>query len=605
MKPEPLPPAPLSCGLPRAAGGSAASGAATRAVIGRRLAVFSGVFVLAVAILMAVNAYLLRTVDPLESPALQTLTTQLESEPANAELRQQVRELDWLARRAFFVKQWQLETGAFLLVIGGIVFILALQLAAADHPRVPAALRPGARREDPWKSAAFARRALAAAGIATLLAAWGLHFRAPRRLPAPPPSAPTAANPTPSAPATATSAASTVSISRPKATVPGVWPSFRGPDGLGIAIGADPPTTWDGATGSNVLWKTAVPLGGYNSPVVWGDRVFLSGADASRREIYCFHADTGALLWTADASDVPGTPTTPPAVTDDTGYAAPSLAVDGERVVALFGTGDLVGVDFDGRRLWARNLGVPANHYGHSSSPLLLGDGVFLQYDHAEGSALLALDVETGETRWQTVRQAQTSWASPILAEAGGQPLLVLAAAPMVAAYDPATGAKRWSRDLLSGEIGSSPAYAAGRVFAANQYARAVALDAATGETLWSLDDLELPDAASPVATAEHVFMPTSHGPFTCLAAADGAVVWEHEVDVGGYGSPIMAAGRIYWVASDGRTRIFNAAGAFTLIAEPALGEPSVCTPAVSGRRLYLRSTRHLFCIEAPAPDGP
>jgi outer membrane protein assembly factor BamB len=175
----------------------------------------------------------------------------------------------------------------------------------------------------------------------------------------------------------------------------------------------------------------------------------------------------------------------------------------------------------------------------------------------------------------------------------------------MVAAYDPATGRRRWSTEALSGEIGSSPAYAAGRVFAANQYAKAVALDAATGAILWSHDDLELPDAGSPVATEKHLFMPTSHGPFSCLAANDGSIVWQHEFDLGGYGSPVLAGDRLYWVTADGRTRIIKASDTFELIAEPALGEASVCTPAAVGRRLYLRGARHLFCLEAKASDEP
>ena len=604
MNRAPSPPPAPSCDLPRAAGGGA-PGAAIRAATGRRLAAVSGVFLLAVGILMATNSYLLRTADPLESPVLKALTEQLEREPGNAELREHVRELDWMARRAFFVKQWQLDTGVVLLVIGGIVFIVGLHLAAADRPRIPLVLRKGTAREEPWKAAAQARRALTIVGTALLLVVWGSHFFAKR------PPAAAASTPTPAAdaaattPAAATNAGASFSIAWSRLPASGAWPSFRGPQGLGIAAQANPPTFWDGATGSNVLWKTEVPLGGYNSPVVWEDRVFLTGADANKREVYCFHADTGDLLWTADASDVPGTPATPPEVTDDTGYAAPSVAADGRRVVALFGTGDLIGLDVDGRRLWARNLGAPANHYGHSSSLLLLGDAVFVQYDHAEGSSLLAIEAETGRDLWQTPRQAETSWASPILAEADGQLQIVLSAAPMVAAYDPATGRQRWSTEALSGEIGSSPAYAAGRVFAANQYAKAVALDAATGAILWSHDDLELPDAGSPVATEKHLFMPTSHGPFSCLAADDGRVVWQHEFDMGGYGSPVLAGDRLYWVTADGRTRIIKASDTFELIAEPALGEASVCTPAAVSRRLYLRGARHLFCLEAKASDEP
>jgi outer membrane protein assembly factor BamB len=560
-----------------------------RVVIGRRLAAVSAVFIVIVSLLMATNRYLLRTLDPLATPALKALSERLERDAENVEFRQQVRELNWLARRAFFVRQWQLETGAILLVVAGVVFVLSLQLMASGRRPAPAPQPGGPGGENPWRAAARARRVIAISGALLLLAAWGLHLRLGGRSRAPDPkqAAPqVAADPNHPVPA------------GPSADA-GEWPSFRGPGGLGVAREADPPIAWDGATGTGVLWKAEVPRGGFNSPVVWGDRVYLAGADEQKREVYGYDADTGALLWTADTEGVPGEPTTLPNVSPDTGYAAPSLAVDGRRVIAIFGTGVILGLDADGRRLWARHLGTPGNPYGHASSLLILRDTVFVQFDHTGGSTVKALDVETGRDRWEQARGAALSWASPILADAGGRLRLILSAAPMVTAYDALTGAELWSKDVLSNEIGSSPAYANGRVFAANQYAKAVALDAATGEVIWSTEDLDLPDAGSPVATDRHLFMPTSGGTFSCIAATNGVRVWSHEFDAGGYGSPILAAGRIYWVTAEGKTRIFKAADAFELIAEPALGEASVCTPAAVGRRLYIRGVKHLFCIGA------
>jgi outer membrane protein assembly factor BamB len=558
-----------------------------REIIGRRLAAVSAVFIIIVSLLMATNRYLLKTVDPLDTPALKALSAKLEGDAENAELRQQVRELDWLARRAFFVRQWQFETGAILLVVAGVVFVLSLQLLASGRRPAPAPQPGGPGGESPWRAAARARRVIAISGALLLLAVLGLHLRLGGRSQAPGPK---------QAPPPAAAVTNPFVTDEPTADA-GEWPSFRGPGGLGVAREADPPIAWDGATGTGVLWKAEVPRGGFNSPVVWGDRVFLAGADEQKCEVYGYDADTGTLLWTADTEGVPGEPTTLPHVSPDTGYAAPSLAVDGRRVIAIFGTGVILGLDVDGRRLWARHLGTPVNPYGHASSLLILRDTVFVQFDHTGGSTVKALDVETGRDRWKQDRGAAQSWASPILTDAGGRLRLILSATPMVAAYDALTGAELWSKDVLSNEIGSSPAYANGRVFVANQYAKAVALDAATGEVLWSTEELDLPNAGSPVATDRHLFMPTSGGTFSCIAAADGSRVWSHDFDAGGYGSPILAAGRIYWVTADGRTRIFKAAETFELIAEPDLGETSVCTPAAVGRRLYIRGAQHLFCI--------
>ncbi|MCA1809082.1 MAG: PQQ-binding-like beta-propeller repeat protein [Kiritimatiellia bacterium] len=571
-----------------------------RVLMGRRLTVIAGLFILLVAAFMATNWLLLTTVDPLDLPALQTLASRLEQAPDDAELRQQLRELDLLARRAFFIRQWQWETGWLLLLAGGLVLILGLQLACYGPAATPDPRRcPGL--DDPWRAATLARRALAVCGalaiVGALVIAW--HYGRPTRaldvaeLTAP-------ARPTEQA--TGAAAMDAPDFAPAPADWPAEafrnWPGFRGVGGLGLAPDADPPLDWNGSTGAGIIWQTPLQRPGYNSPIVWSNRVFLTGADQENREVYCFDADTGALLWTADTEGVDDDSDLPE-VTEDTGYAAPSAATDGQRVAAIFGTGAVLGLDFDGRRLWSRKLPTPDNHYGHSSSLLLYQGLVFIQYDHFGGAEVIALDAETGQTRWEQVRAAEISWASPILARTDARMVLVLSAAPMVAAYDALTGAELWSNECLSGEIGSSPAYAAGRLFAANQYAQAVALDLLTGDELWTTSRLEMPDAGSPVATDRRLFLPTSYGSFSCIDAATGQLIWEHEFDRGGYGSPILAADRLYWTTEDGVTRIFRAGDEFELLAEPELGEECFTTPAPVGRRLYIRGAEHLFCIGA------
>ncbi len=573
-----------------------------RVVLGRRLAVVSGIFLCVVASIMALHVYLLRTVAPLDSPALHALTEQLEREGGNDELRQQLRELDLLARRAFFVRQWQLETGAILLVIGGLVFTVALYLMTAGERRIPDFKQcPGVA--DPWSESTRARQVIVVVGLLLLVMPLAFVLLNPRD--AGLPEAPTGAGSLPPDVEQAVLAVGAVpppDAARTAFSIDRYWPAFRGPHGLGIAApDADPPIAWDGETGTGIRWKVDVPRPGTSSPVIWGNRLFLTGADATAREVYCFDADTGALLWRADTAGIEGAPESLPDVLADTGHAAPSVAVDGQRVVAIFSTGVIAGFDFDGRLLWGRDLGTPDNHYGHSASLLIAYGLVYVQLDQHGASEVLALDVETGQTRWRQPRAADTSWASPILIPSCEGMQLVLSSTPMVATYDALTGAPRWSRDVLSGEIGSSPAYAAGRIFAANAHAQAVALDAASGEVLWTSNRFELPDAGSPVATEHHLFLPSSYGAFTCVDAADGSLLWEHDFDEGGYGSPILAGDRIYWITSDGRTRIFKAADTFELIAEPTLGEASQGTPAIIGQRLYIRGAQHLFCIgEAP-----
>jgi outer membrane protein assembly factor BamB len=166
--------------------------------------------------------------------------------------------------------------------------------------------------------------------------------------------------------------------------------AFRGPFGNPVSQHKNLPTEWDGAQGKNILWKTAVPLHAFNSPVLWGDKLFIAGADTERREIFCYNRHTGNLLWRRPVVNIPGSPAVPPKTTEDTGLAAPSLTTDGIAVYAIFGTGDIIAFDMEGNRKWARNLGVPDNHYGHSSSLLSYREKLFVQFDDRKSGRIFA-----------------------------------------------------------------------------------------------------------------------------------------------------------------------------------------------------------------------
>ncbi len=156
-------------------------------------------------------------------------------------------------------------------------------------------------------------------------------------------------------------------------------------------------------------------------PSFGGDKIFVAGADDSSREIYCYSRTDGKLLWTGVADNIQGSPATMPKVTEDTGLSAPSMTTDGQCVYAIFATGDVIAFDMNGNRVWARNLGVPDNHYGHSSSLVMWDNKLFVQYDTNRGGKLIALDVSNGNTVWETARKSNISWASPVLAEVDGK----------------------------------------------------------------------------------------------------------------------------------------------------------------------------------------
>lgn len=432
--------------------------------------------------------------------------------------------------------------------------------------------------------ASQAKRRLMAGFIAVMAASFG--SRAPAQAEAAP-----ATNPGPSgklAPAPQRSAS---------------WPSFRGAGSHGRTSDADPPITWNGKNGENgenVLWKTAIRRHGMSSPVVSGSRLFLTAADEEIRQVLCFDTNTGKLLWHHDVAGIPGLPAQElPEVLEETGYASPTAVTDGRHVAAVFGTGELVCVNHDGERIWARHLGVPKNHYGHASSLICHGDHVIVQLDQKDDAKVLAFDFTSGKPVWQ-VKRGELSWSSPILVDNGGRTELVLTNSENVTGYDPKTGKRLWTVECLAGEVASSAAYADGVVFVANDGATATAVDISNHDEgpkiLWQWDDA-LPDAASLLATKDYVILPTSFGVVTCFEAKTGNVCWEHEFDVGFYSSPILVNDRVYIVDTAGTMQIFKMDRKFEQVGKAELGEKTYATPAFVGDRIYLRGLMHLFCV--------
>jgi outer membrane protein assembly factor BamB len=387
------------------------------------------------------------------------------------------------------------------------------------------------------------------------------------------------------------------------------WPGFRGPGGVGVAVDGKAPLSWEAATGRGILWKADIPLPGENSPVVWGDRVFLCGADSKRQEVYGFDAATGKLLWKQAVSTSASAPGPAPQVSDDCGYAPSTVATDGRYVCAIFPTGDVAGLDYTGKLLWARNLGPLDNQYGAASSPVMYQGRLLLQLDQGSSpqdgkSALVALDASSGQTVWRTLRPSQATWSSPILVSTGAREELIAAGNPWVAGYDPVSGAELWRAKGLSGDVAPSPAYAAGRIFVAEDGAALIALPAGqtgvilAGKFLWAATD-NLPDIVSPLATADCVFLATSEGTVTCYDAARGAKLWEHDLGAEVKSSPTLVGGNVYLLDTGGVMHIFAAARQWKEISTGKLGEAASASPAFVGSKIFLRGKTRLYCVGA------
>jgi outer membrane protein assembly factor BamB len=313
--------------------------------------------------------------------------------------------------------------------------------------------------------------------------------------------------------------------------------------------------------------------------------------------VYCYDKNSGKLMWEASADNIQGSPSAMPKVTADTGLAASTMATDGHAVFAIFATGDVLALDLTGKRLWARNLGVPDNHYGHGSSLIVYKNKLLVQYDTNRAGKLIALDTQTGNTAYEVLRNSKISWSSPILVNTGSRTELIMTTNPNVNGYDPETGKELWNIACLSGEVGPSAGYADGMVFAANEYAKLVGIKiGGAPEIAWEADEF-LPEVASPLAVNGMLYVATSYGVLACYDAKSGEKLWSQEFGGSFYASPVFADGKVYITDMTGKTYIVKVTRDYQLVGSPEIGEKAVCSPIFQDGKVYLRGMSNLYCI--------
>lgn len=411
------------------------------------------------------------------------------------------------------------------------------------------------------------------------------------------------------------------------------WPSFRGPNGSGVAS-ARPPLTWNVASSANVAWRAALPGLGHSSPIVSGDRVYVTTAvsdvaasrsltlgDSDRAgigaagdvvphewRVIALDRATGATVWSRTLHR--GVPRVKRHVKASHASATPST--DGRVVVAMLGSEGLFAFDRDGRELWRRDLGAlavgladdPSYEWGPASSPVIHGGTVLVQNDRYRDSFLVAFDLMTGRERWRSGREELPSWATPLVHTAAGVTTIVTNSPRFIRGHDPATGRERWRLEDPQGEVKVSTPIAAGDLaIVTGGYPSAgrpiYAIRARDGSIAWRLERGS-PYTSTPLAHDGLLHVVTDNGILSAYRLADGQRVYQQRLasDAGGFSaSPVAAGGRIYLASEDGKVYVVRAGPKYELLAVNDMNEALLATPALSGDLLLVRTSSRLYAL--------
>ena len=400
-----------------------------------------------------------------------------------------------------------------------------------------------------------------------------------------------------------------LAIAAPVAAADTNWPRLRGPDGVGAApADAAVPVTWDAAS---VVWKTDLPGIGQSSPVVWGDRVFLTASKDDGRERVVFAVDrhTGKLLW--EQSAWKGEPEKTHKMN---GWATPTCATDGTHVWAWFGKAGVHCYTVGGGHVWSRQLGefITKNARGVASSPVLVGDVLFVNGDSESDPFLFGLDKATGKTLWKADRPPAEGYSTPVVVAAGGRTEVVLNGDTFVAAYDAATGKPWWTCRAFAGRGEPMPAVGPdGTVYVVNGLPGDVYAvrpggtgDVTKAHMAWHTRRNEGRDEPSPVVVGDYLLVANMGGILTCYDAKAGRELWKERLGKGAMtAAPLAAGGKAYFVFETGETVVVEPGPKPKVVARNTTvgqgqGELFRASPAPVGDRLYLRSDRVLYCLK-------
>ena len=406
------------------------------------------------------------------------------------------------------------------------------------------------------------------------------------------------------------------------------WPQWRGPHFKGVSTTANPPVTWSET--KNIAWKVPLPGRGNSTPVVWGDRLFVTSAVPAgvsgeaqhaprgglpqrgmhRFVVLALDRKTGKTLW----ERTPREQEPHEASHNENGtWASGSPITDGQRLFAYFESFGLYAYDLNGKLLWEKDLGDKRmrNEFGEGSTPVLHGDTLVVVWDHINGQSFVtAIDARDGKELWRVARKEIDTWATPIVVEANGRPQVVVPAMERVRAYDLANGSVVWESDGLTMNTIPSPVYEDGILFLMSGFRgndlKAIRVADAkgnidgTGAILWTMDR-DTPYVPSPLLYDGILyFLKSNNGILTALDARTGKPHYSQQRLDGVpnvFASPVGAHGRVYLPGREGATAVIRSGPAFEMLAVNRLDDSFDASPAMAENVLYLRGYKSLYAI--------
>jgi outer membrane protein assembly factor BamB len=400
------------------------------------------------------------------------------------------------------------------------------------------------------------------------------------------------------------------------------WPRFRGPTGQGISTEKGVPTSW--GTDSNVVWKTAIQGDGWSSPVVWGNRVFLTSATekGKRCHVLALEKNTGNILWDKEVFEQE-----PARKEDKNSYATPTPCTDGERLYAVFGDGSVVASTMDGSMVWTNREAKFYSRHGLGASPIVYDGLVIMPYDGSnkvgeagkypqvtseerlgwqipwDKSFIVGLDAKTGTRVWTAKRgMSRIAHVTPNILQADGGAQLISCAGDAVQGFDPKTGERIWT--VYSQGEGVTPSFAMGDglIFTSSGFEKTTLRtvkvggkgDVTQSHVAWE-QRKGAPTQSSLLYVKPYLYSVTDGGIANCYKAETGDVVYQERIGGTFCASPVYADGNIYFLSEQGDTTVVKAGPEFKVISKNSIGERCQASMAISDRAIYIRSDKHLF----------